>query len=482
MSRRERFDAVALTVLAVVPIALGSARAAAEPPPGAPPEDHHERPAQYAAPGWSLPPASALAPEYPLAAQFIEADPTNYSPGGMGTVQYVVVHTMQGSYEGSINWFLNPDADVSAHFCMRSADGEITQMVQLADKAWHVGTENAVAVGIEHEGFVDDASWYTWEMYRESAKLARWLADHFGLPLDRDHIVGHVELPNQTHTDPGPNWDWPLYMALVKDVVAADTIEGAIVDGSTPCPWVATQDTWIKTTLQSADALGDDARCFVAAGTEVPYLHASGDLAGHVRVVLTDDGPCAGTAVAEQGYAFAEHFSGACDPATMVPSGASVQLDGGAATATDERGGFALGGVAAGTHALSAGAPGYDAAALEVELAGYPGARVVIVLQPIPADDGGGDSGGGSEGGGSTSDAPEDPAGTSGGEASSGTAAPDGPGALPDTFGEGPEAPAGCACTAAQGGGADPASGFAALTVVGLAALRRRRRATHRPA
>src|SRR5438128_7268908 len=106
------------------------------------PEDHHERPPEYDDPTLEVPPASDEAPQYPLAAQFVPASPSNYSPGGITTVQYVVVHTMQGSYAGSISWFQNPVAEVSAHFCVRSDDGEITQMVHLADKAWHVGNSN----------------------------------------------------------------------------------------------------------------------------------------------------------------------------------------------------------------------------------------------------------------------------------------------------------------------------------------------------
>ena len=40
---------------------------------------------------------------------------SNYTVGREGSpVQYVVIHTMQGSYAGSISWFRNPSARVSA--------------------------------------------------------------------------------------------------------------------------------------------------------------------------------------------------------------------------------------------------------------------------------------------------------------------------------------------------------------------------------
>ncbi|MFO0635786.1 MAG: hypothetical protein U0168_23340 [Nannocystaceae bacterium] len=168
-----------------------------------------------------------------------------------------------------------------------------------------------------------------------------------------------------------------------------------------------------------------------------------------------------------------------------MPSSASVQLDDGAATATDAAGGFSLGGVAAGTHALSAAAPGYTAAQLSVELAGYPGARVVVVLQPIPGEDGGGSGSegtGGSAGDGASSGDPLDPAGGSSDEGTGGPAAPGGPGARPDTFGESAEAPAGCACAAGRPG--RPAAGgwLGLLAVAAAAGLLRRKGAARAPA
>ncbi|MCA9698703.1 MAG: N-acetylmuramoyl-L-alanine amidase, partial [Myxococcales bacterium] len=89
--------------------------------------------------------------DYPLADFFIPASRSNYDWNRMGQPELVVVHTMEGYYFGTQHWFLNPQAQVSAQFLVRSDDGEITQMVSLYDKAWHVGSANARAVGIEHE-------------------------------------------------------------------------------------------------------------------------------------------------------------------------------------------------------------------------------------------------------------------------------------------------------------------------------------------
>jgi hypothetical protein len=457
---------------------LASADASAAPDelldPDDPHEDHHDMPAEYAEPGWSMPPVSFAEPEYPLAAQFVEADSSNFTAGGITEVQYVVVHTMQGSYEGSINWFLNPSSDVSAHFCMRAEDGEITQMVYLGDRAWHVGNSNSYAIGIEHEGFVDDASWYTWAAYSESAKLARWLCDHFGLPLDREHIVGHVDLPAQTHTDPGANWNWDLYMALVRDVVGEGVVEGVVVDPERACAVTAVNDTVLTATLEDPAAQDAAAKCTVPAGTELAVLHAGADLLGKRRVVLADDSPCAELG---DGFATIGDFDAFCSPEEVAVAGASVVLDGGAPIVVGADGVFSWSGVGAGAHTIDGSAAGFEAASVPIDHAGYPGVRVVVRLPSTAAGDstGGGDDGdeppttttttaGGDDDGGETAGGTGDAAGDP---------EDDGDPPLPATFGE-TEDSAGCGCRSNGSGGS-----VGALVLV--LACWRRARSVRRP-
>ncbi|SCK46730.1 N-acetylmuramoyl-L-alanine amidase [Streptomyces sp. WMMB 714] len=144
------------------------------------------------------------------------ANAANYNTGRDAAISQVVVHVTQGAYAGTISWFQNPEAQVSAHYVVRSSDGEITQMVRDADTAWHARGGNASAIGIEHEGFVDDPSWFTDAMYRASGALTKHLCDKHGIPKDRAHIVGHNEVPGNDHTDPGPNWNWDTYMGYVN--------------------------------------------------------------------------------------------------------------------------------------------------------------------------------------------------------------------------------------------------------------------------
>lgn len=155
-----------------------------------------------------------LSEDYPDA-KWVPADGNNFASGRAEALDKIVVHVTQGSYAGSISWFQNPESQVSSHYVVRSNDGEVTQMVRDADTAYHARSANASSLGIEHEGYVDDPSWFTDAMYRSSAKLTRYLADQHGIPLDREHIIGHSEAPGNDHTDPGPNWDWDTYMSLV---------------------------------------------------------------------------------------------------------------------------------------------------------------------------------------------------------------------------------------------------------------------------
>ncbi|NOY27246.1 MAG: N-acetylmuramoyl-L-alanine amidase, partial [Oligoflexia bacterium] len=164
-----------------------------------------------------------------LISDYVPASTSNYTDSSRTSLTTIVIHTAEGSYSGTINWFQNSAAGASAHYVVRSSDGEITQMVDEEDIAWHAGdwTTNQNSIGIEHEGYTSDpGTWYTDTMYRNSAALVRDIADRYGIPKDRSHIIGHFEVPGcsnssgggaSCHTDPGDGWDWDYYMSLVNE-------------------------------------------------------------------------------------------------------------------------------------------------------------------------------------------------------------------------------------------------------------------------
>lgn len=91
-------------------------------------------------------------------------------------------------------------------------------MIRELDVAYHAGNRdyNERSVGIEHEGFVERRQDLTDEMYEASARLTARICARYDIPVDREHIIGHVEVPGTDHTDPGEHWDWDRYMKLVR--------------------------------------------------------------------------------------------------------------------------------------------------------------------------------------------------------------------------------------------------------------------------
>ncbi|HEX6290734.1 MAG TPA: peptidoglycan recognition family protein [Herpetosiphonaceae bacterium] len=140
-------------------------------------------------------------------------------------IQYIVIHDTETPYVPTIRLFQNPRAYVSSHYVLRASDGQITQMVDNKNVAWTAGNWyiNSHSINFEHEGYaIEGATWYSERMYQQSARLVRYLAQKYDIPLDRAHIIGHDDVPGMTrsrqagmHWDPGPFWDWAHYMTLM---------------------------------------------------------------------------------------------------------------------------------------------------------------------------------------------------------------------------------------------------------------------------
>lgn len=209
----------------------------------------------------SLPPPPTSC-DYSGCYQFVAASTANYTDDSRtgSDIDWIIIHTVQGSYSGCISWFQNSSASVSAHYVVRSSDGQVTQMLKEADIGWHAGnwTYNEASVGIEHEGYVDDpGTWYTDAMYASSAALASDIAARNGITPSTSTIIAHAVVPGTTHTDPGSGWDWDYYLSLItggsvtgdltgvvaiEDIYSGDRLPGATV-------WIA--ETGETTTVDS---------------------------------------------------------------------------------------------------------------------------------------------------------------------------------------------------------------------------------------
>lgn len=194
----------------------------------------------------------------------------NYGAGRSLAITHVAEHIAQGSYAGTISWFKNCTASVSAHYVVRSSDGQVTQMVRDFDTAWHVASHNSYSVGIEHEGYADNCAWYTTAMYNGSSLLTRDIADSHGIPRTATYdaslgwdtelpqsssfkIKGHTNFPT-TKTCPGACFDWPRFRSLV----IGTTAWSAIVDNTTAGRFTASAN-WLLSSF-STQRYGADYR------------------------------------------------------------------------------------------------------------------------------------------------------------------------------------------------------------------------------
>lgn len=183
------------------------------------------------------------------------ANDRNYGSRGDNKIEFITIHTIQGSYASCISWFKNHAARVSAHYVVRSLDGQVTQMVCEGDNAYHVRTHNRKAIGIEHEGFIDEGfSWYTTAMYESSAALVRDICKRRGInPLQSfqgpatkgvrvlgdncTKIKGHQHFKGNDHIDPGPYWDWNRYFRLINPDIKVQSFtdkKGEVYDSGGP--------------------------------------------------------------------------------------------------------------------------------------------------------------------------------------------------------------------------------------------------------
>ena len=179
-------------------------------------------------------------PDY-APAHWVPVQCSKYYTSGFGR-SFLVIHDMEGYYLTSISYLNRCDLDTNGNYNVESsvhylvngvkngsdedghnendtsdaAAGDITQSVRESRYAWHARCLNKYSFGTEHEGFVSSPVWYTEAMYIASAGLQRHLADTYAVPKDRNHIIGHSEVPGADHTDPGPLWDWDGYLELVN--------------------------------------------------------------------------------------------------------------------------------------------------------------------------------------------------------------------------------------------------------------------------
>jgi N-acetylmuramoyl-L-alanine amidase len=152
----------------------------------------------------------------------------------------IVNHIMCGTLAGTDAWFNNRASQVSAHYGV-GKNGEIHQYVKDEDTAWAVGIvhnptwalygqtgghPNQCTISIEHEGQPEDG--LTEAQYQATLWLHKQLIAKHGIPIDRNHIIGHCELDTVSRKDcPGPKFPWDRLFKDLAPKSAASHIASA---------------------------------------------------------------------------------------------------------------------------------------------------------------------------------------------------------------------------------------------------------------
>jgi hypothetical protein len=145
------------------------------------------------------------------------------TPSSTSRIKKIVFHHTAGRFEVAKQMFISGIKGTSAHYLIRK-DGKVIQLVEDQNIAFHAGSANDDSIGIEIEHMQVNGKWedFTKEEYSSLAILSRILADKYNIPIDRQHFIGHKEVP-------GSNTLCPMNLNI--DKIVADT-KALICDGS----------------------------------------------------------------------------------------------------------------------------------------------------------------------------------------------------------------------------------------------------------
>lgn len=113
-------------------------------------------------------------------ASLVQRHSPNQSSRSGRAITHLVWHATAGRYHPSVDWLCQPRAQASAHLVIREDGGEVTQLVHLAEKAWHCEAWNPWTVGVEHASL--GAGFTGREQELQSARVFGWLCWKLGIP------------------------------------------------------------------------------------------------------------------------------------------------------------------------------------------------------------------------------------------------------------------------------------------------------------
>ncbi|MEP2030566.1 MAG: N-acetylmuramoyl-L-alanine amidase [Paracoccaceae bacterium] len=138
----------------------------------------------------------------------------NYGPRRDGlTPTLIVLHyTAMQNAEVAIKRLCDPAFEVSAHYLI-SRQGQVTQLVDEAMRAWHAGVGswcgkddvNSRSIGIELDN--DGTSPFPAAQMDALEVLVTGIMSRW--PIPAGNVIGHSDLAPGRKIDPGPRFDWP---------------------------------------------------------------------------------------------------------------------------------------------------------------------------------------------------------------------------------------------------------------------------------
>lgn len=171
-----------------------------------------------------------------MAYPFVESPHINRTGGRQ--IDLIVIHTMEMDEKGETaencaQWFRNPGAKVSAHYCIDN--NSIVQCVRDQDVAWAAPGANSDGIQIEHAGRAkqtgrDWSDAYSTAMLERSAALVAELCTKYKIPVawlyaadlkaGKRGITTHDAVSKAfkrgSHWDPGTGFPFERYLGLIR--------------------------------------------------------------------------------------------------------------------------------------------------------------------------------------------------------------------------------------------------------------------------
>lgn len=120
----------------------------------------------------------------------------NYSTDRSRIDRIVIHHNATTNKDVALNtWLQGGPANTSAHY--EITPDEIIGAVGEEFTAWHSGDwdMNLRSIGLEHVNSTGAPNWEIDEKtYEQSARLIKDIADRYGFPVDREHVIPHKEV------------------------------------------------------------------------------------------------------------------------------------------------------------------------------------------------------------------------------------------------------------------------------------------------